>query len=175
MPRTLARFSQAKAAQGLQVTGLGTTCTDTSGQVWINACLQRPSADAAGAFTVTWQCVQPGKYNNVILGWGQPTLDLTDDDAYDTSGSFVDACNGDLEGIGTRHLAGSNQQLAGGMFQANEILSLVYRPGAAGATAGTLHASRQGAAPQLIFSGLAHDLVPAACFFEQGACWRVVG
>jgi hypothetical protein len=49
------------------------------------------------------------------------------------------------------------------------------RPGAAGAMAGTLHASRQGAAPQLIFSGLAHDLVPVVCFGEQGACWRVVG
>ncbi len=110
-----------------------------------------------------------------MLGWGQPTLGLTDTNAHNTRGSFVGACNGFLFGIGTMELAGSYPQLAGGQFQANETLSLVYRPGAAGAMAGTLHASRQGAAPQLIFSGLAPDLVPVACFYEQGACWRVVG
>ena len=169
-------FSQAQAAQGLQVTDNGATCTrtkDADGD-YINARLERPSADAAGAFTVTWQCVQPGANNFVMLGWGQPTLGLTDGSACSTSGSFVYAWNGSLRGIGTRHLGESNQ-LAGGRFQANETLSLVYRPGAAGATAGTLHASRQGAAPQLIFSGLAHDLVPVAIFGEQGVCWRVVG
>jgi hypothetical protein len=177
-PRTSAVFSQAQAAQGLQVTDNGATCTKTDGGCsWINARLERPSADATVAFTVTWQCVDPGhaQRNNVMLGWGQPTFSLTDQNAYNTSGSFVYARDGDLYGIGTQHLAGSNQRLAGGRFQANETLSLVYRPGAAGATAGTLHASRQGAAPQLIFSGLAHDLVPVACFHDQGACWRVVG
>jgi hypothetical protein len=168
-------FSQAQAAEGLQVTDKGTACTRTKDYDgnWINARLERSSPDAAGAFTITWQCVKTGGNNDVMLGWGQPTLDLTDTNAFRTSGSFVRAYNGYLFGIGTRH-AGSNQQLAGGMFKANETLSLVYRPGAAGATAGTLHASRQGAAPQLIFSGLAHDLVPVACFLGQGVCWRVV-
>jgi hypothetical protein len=113
--------------------------------------------------------------NGVMMGWGQPTLDLTDTNACNTSGSFVYAHNGGLSGIGMRHLGDSNQLAGGGQFRANDTLSLVYRPGAAGATAGTLHASRQGAAPQLIFSGLAHDLVPVACFGDQGACWRVVG
>ena len=176
MPRTLAVFSQAQAAEGLQVTDNGATCTRIKANDGhcINARLERPSADAAGAFIVTWQCVQPGGNNGVMLGWGQPTLGLTDHNACRTSGSFVLARNGALYGIGTQQLAGSNQRLAGGQFQANETLSLVYRPGAAGAMAGTLHASRQGAAPQLIFSGLAHDLVPVACFFDTGACWRVV-
>ncbi len=176
MPRTLAVFSQAQAAQGLQVTDNGTACTRTKDYDGnrINARLERPSADAAGAFTVTWQCVKPGPGNDVMLGWGQPTLSLTDRYAYYISGSFVYANDGALRGIGTQQLAASNQALAGGRFQANETLSLVYRPGAAGAMAGTLHASRQGAAPQLIFSGLAHDLVPVAMFHDQGACWRVV-
>ena len=166
MPRTLAVFSQAQAAEGLQVTDNGATCTRTKDHDgnWINARLERPSADAAGAFTVTWQCVKTGGNNDVMLGWGQPTLGLTDDNAYNTSGSFVNAANGLLYGIGTPH----------GSIQVNNIVSLVYRPGAAGARAGTLHSSRQGAAPQLIFSGLAHDLVPVACFYDEGASWRVV-
>ncbi len=173
-------FSQAQAAKGLQVTDNGTTCTDkTDGRGWRNARLERPSADAAGAFTVTWQCVHPGRDNYVMLGWDQPTFGLTDGDAYVTSGSLVHAYNGELyvNGSlhGTKELAGSKQQLAGGRFQENETLSFVYRPGAAGAMAGTLHASRHGAAPQLIFSGLAHDLVPVAYFGAAGACWRVVG
>jgi hypothetical protein len=174
VPRTLAVFSQAQAAPGLQVTDNGATCTRTKvlDESCTSARLERPSADAAGAFTVTWQCVQTGADNFVHLGWGQPTLGLTDDDAIYTSGSFVLALDGDLFGIGKKQPGGSNG-LAGG-FEANETLSLVYRPGAAGARAGTLHASRQGAAPQLIFSGLAHDLVPVACFWNQGVCWRVV-
>ncbi len=173
MPRTLAVFSQAQAAEGLQVTDNGATCTrfKANDGKWINARLERPSADAAGALTVMWQCVQTGAANRVLLGWGQPFLDLTDRDAYKTSGSFVYAFDGALAGIGTKQ----GSKVAGGMFEANETMSLVYRPGAAGATAGTLHASRQGAAPQLIFSGLAHDLVPVACFGDcWGACWRVV-
>ena len=176
VPRTLAVFNQAHAAEGLQVTDNGATCTRTKvyDGSWRNARLERPSADAAGAFTVTWLCAQPGKHNFVLLGWGQLTLGLTDGSACNTSGSFVDASGGHLLGVGTQQLGGANR-LAGGAFQANETLSLIYRPGAAGATVGTLHASRQGAAPQLIFSGLAHDLVPVAMFADHEASWRVVG
>jgi hypothetical protein len=232
--RSLAVFSQANAAQGLQVTDNGATCTDLSvGRGLRNARLQRPSSDAAGTFTVTWQCVFPGQG---MLGWGSPTLGLTDAKAHETSGSFVYTCNGKLYGIGTKELAVQNAvqatnragvamapgsetgllycgrrlgvfaigllsngqcgptngpqcpdckafyseaippHLFGGAIQANETLSLIYRPGAAGASAGTLHASRQGAAPQLIFSRLAHDLVPVACFADgAGGAWRVVG
>jgi hypothetical protein len=174
VPRTLAVCSQAKAAPGLQVMDDGATCTKiAAGNAWgFNVRLERPSADAAGAFTVTWQCVRTGGSNAVFLGWGQPNLGLTDPDPETTSGSFVYVRFGYLSGIGTKH--GTSLDRAG-MFEANDTLSLVYRPGAVGATAGTLHASRQGAAPQLIFSGLAHDLVPVACFCDQGASWRVVG
>jgi hypothetical protein len=176
-PSTLAVFSQAKAAKGLQVTDNGTTCTRTETAIsgYINARLERPSADTSGAFTVTWQCVQPGVYNQVMLGWGQPTLGLTQSLAWMSSGNFV-AANGGYVVSHNGHVPGrTGSMVAGGRFQADEILSLVYHPGAAGAMAGTIHASRNGAAPQLIYSGLAHDLVPVACFSEQGVSWRVVG
>ncbi len=98
---TLAVFSQAQAAQGLHVTDNGATCIRTAGGGgWgNNARLERPSADAAGAFSVTWQCVQTAGNNDVMLGWGQPTLGLTDTKAYRTSGSFVRAYDGYLHAL----------------------------------------------------------------------------
>ncbi len=188
--RKLAVFSQANSAPGLHVKDDGAACQKTAaGGQYINARLERPSADAEGAFTVTWQCEQRAWHceqrgslfsnNNVKLGWGQPSLDLSDSRAWDTSGSFVDAYTGTLHGTGAKQAA--RVRLVTGIFQANGTLSLVfrpfslvYRPGAAGAMAGTLHVCRQGAEPQLIFSGLAHDLVPVACFYDQEASWRVV-
>jgi hypothetical protein len=170
-----AKFDQTKAADGLLVADGGAICLrvkeDNDGNM-LNALLDRPTADADGGFAVTLQCVHTGDIgdNDVLLGWGQQNLGLTDSKACYGSGSFVFASSGRLVGLGEE-----GEALPGGKFQRNDTLSFVYRPGTIGAKAGTLHARRNGTAPQLIFSGLAHDLVPVVCFGGRSTSWRVVG
>jgi hypothetical protein len=170
-----ARFAPQRCAKGLQVSDGGLICTrvkPTSGAVDTHALLNMPPHD--GACTLTFQCLATGHFNAVHFGFAQATLDLTDADAFESSGSFVDSCFGSLYGLGEHHSNLPNPYNYRPLFKKDETLTITYRPGPAGYMAGTLHAHRNDMKPQLIFSGLADDLVPAVLFADQGASWRLV-
>ncbi len=88
-----------------------------------------------------------------------PDLDPNTNVAYDVHGSFMSADDGKLRGIGATAI----DKLPCGEIPDGGALSLRYDP-----ARGTMHARVNGGAEVLCFTDLRTDLVPAACFIDQG-------
>jgi hypothetical protein len=188
-PPPRARFLCHQCAPGLtftpdrldrtQVTGLLVArSAPRNGYTDANAVLCRPPINPKdNTYTVVFKVVATGGSNSVLLGWGLPTLGLTDEEAY-KSGCFVRASEGALYGLGVhgRPVHGrprdtfkpshSSQSVAiekknlvpiellnHRRFEVDETLTLIYRPPVHELDLpGLIYGSRNGEPPHLYVS-----------------------
>jgi hypothetical protein len=169
-PQPTVRFNADKCAKGIKLSADGRTATLTEAGAKNNIVLGAWPSEAAadGSFEVTFTIGSGSHY----YGIGQS--DLSPNGYHYGRCGMVWSVNGRVE---TFLPARKQLEEWKAMSQAKtgDLLTLIYQPGGSETSTGSLHGRLNGGDAVLLYTGLAHNLVPALALDGVGASVSIGG